>query len=97
MDLVVRGTETDGAVVVALLWGARRHLCGRASTLFLGCTVSAAVGPSVARISPASTRAAFFMTGASLLDRRAVSRTVIGLQSETLVLASVLLVASYAF
>ena len=36
MDLVFRRAQADGAVVVALLGRARRHLCGRASTLFWG-------------------------------------------------------------
>ena len=36
VDLVVGRREADGAVVVAFFGLARRHLCGRASTLFWG-------------------------------------------------------------
>ena len=36
VDLVVGRAQADGAVVVAFFGRARRHLCGRASTLFGG-------------------------------------------------------------
>ena len=66
VDLVVGRAQADGAVVVALLGRARRHLCGRGVNALLGCAVSGAVGPSVSPDFAASTRPAFFKTDANL-------------------------------
>ena len=65
VDLVVGRRKADGAVVVAFFGLARRHLCGRASTLFWGALCLRLWDPLCRRFSPASS-AAFFMTGAGI-------------------------------
>ena len=71
VDLMVGRREADGAVVVALLRWARRH--------FLCCVDgvnSSFLGALCLPLWDCLSRAAFFMTGASL-TRRTVSCTVI--------------------
>ena len=63
VDLMVRRAEADGAVVVAFFGLARRHLCGRASTLFWGALCLRLWDPLChPDFSPASTRPAFILT-----------------------------------
>jgi len=101
VDLVVGRAQADGAVVVAFFGLARRHfLCcvDGVNSSFLGALCLPLCDP----LSPgfragADASRVFYDRCGNCLDRRAVSRTVIGLQSEAPVLASVLLPASNWF
>ena len=71
VDLVVRGREADGAVVVAFFGLARRHfLCcvDGVNSSFLGALCLPLCDPLSPDFAPASTRPAFLMTDAMLPD-----------------------------
>ena len=96
VDLVVRRAQADGAVVVALS-GGRVVICAvarqRSFWVHCVCGCGTLCRPDFA---PASTRPAFFMTDASLPDPESGEPHRYRPASEALVLASVLLVASYS-
>ena len=100
VDLVVRGREADGAVVVALLRWARRHfLCcvDGVNSSFLGALCLPLCDPLSPDFAPAATRPAFFMTDAKLPEPESGEPHRYRPASEALVFASVLLHASTGF